>query len=242
MADEEFDDPRLAALYDVLDPDRSDLECYLLLAAKLQVEHVLDVGCGTGVLALLLAERGVQVVGVDPAGASLDVARAKSGADRVTWLLGDAASLPGLQADLATMTANVAQVFLTDEAWQANLNAIHRALRPGGTLAFETRIPGARSWESWVPSASRRTTEVPGIGPVTTWVEVLEVTEQPLLVTFRWHYGFPDGQELLSTSTLRFRERDEIIASLEQADFTGIQIEDLPHAPGRGWLIRAESA
>jgi len=35
------------------------------------------------VFALLLAERGVEVVGVDPAGASLDVARGKPGADRV---------------------------------------------------------------------------------------------------------------------------------------------------------------
>ncbi len=45
---------------------------------------VSDLGCGTGTFALMRAERGVKVIGVNPAGASLDVARAKPGADRVT--------------------------------------------------------------------------------------------------------------------------------------------------------------
>jgi ubiquinone/menaquinone biosynthesis C-methylase UbiE len=49
--------------------------------------------------------------GVDPAGASLDVARAKLHVDRVRWLHGEAATLPPLHVDLATMTGNVAQVF-----------------------------------------------------------------------------------------------------------------------------------
>lgn len=39
--------------------------------------QVLDIGCGTGSLAVMLAERGCQVVAVDPADASLDVARQK---------------------------------------------------------------------------------------------------------------------------------------------------------------------
>lgn len=45
---------------------------------------VIDLGCGTGTFALMLAELGVKVIGVNPAGASLDVARAKPRADRVT--------------------------------------------------------------------------------------------------------------------------------------------------------------
>ena len=71
----------------------------------------MDLGCGTGVLALLLADRGCDVVGVDPAAASLAVARGKPGADRVRWIDGDASSVPDADIgafDLATMTANVA--------------------------------------------------------------------------------------------------------------------------------------
>jgi len=42
---------------------------------------VLDVGCGTGTLALLLADRGCEVLAVYPAGASVEVARGKPGAE-----------------------------------------------------------------------------------------------------------------------------------------------------------------
>ncbi|MEJ7707650.1 MAG: class I SAM-dependent methyltransferase [Nocardioidaceae bacterium] len=66
--------------------------------------RVLDVGCGTGTFALLLADRGLEVIGVDPAAGSLDVARAKPGAERVRWIHGDATALPPMQVDLATMT------------------------------------------------------------------------------------------------------------------------------------------
>ena len=94
MSDPVFHEPRLAAIYDALDPDRSDLDAYLAMINEFGARSVLDLGCGTGVFALLLAERGLEVVGVDPAGASLDVARAKPGAERVTWIHGDASAIP----------------------------------------------------------------------------------------------------------------------------------------------------
>lgn len=54
------------------------------------------------------------MVGVDPARASLAVGRSKPGAEQVTWVLGDATTLPRDDADLVTMTCNVGQVFLTE--------------------------------------------------------------------------------------------------------------------------------
>lgn len=51
MPDEIFDNPRVARVYDPLDPDRSDLDTYVDLAAELGARTVLDVGCGTGTLA-----------------------------------------------------------------------------------------------------------------------------------------------------------------------------------------------
>src|SRR5690242_668952 len=109
MVDECFGHPRLAAVYDPLDPDRSDLAAYVDMVDEFGARRVLDIGCGTGVFALLLADRGILVTGIDPAGASIEVAKGKPGSGRVRWIRGDVSALPPLQVDLATMTANVAQ-------------------------------------------------------------------------------------------------------------------------------------
>ncbi len=127
VVDPIFAERRLAEVYDPLDPDRSDLDAYASMVDEFGARSVLDIGCGTGTFACLLARRGLTVTAVDPAGASLAVARTKPGADRVRWVHGDAADLPPLQlqVDLVTMTANVAQVFVTDAEW--GLDAAGRA-------------------------------------------------------------------------------------------------------------------
>ncbi|WP_328838602.1 class I SAM-dependent methyltransferase [Streptomyces europaeiscabiei] len=254
MAEEIFRDRRLAELYDPLDPDRGDLDAYLLLAEEFGARKVLDIGCGTGVFALLLADRGVEVVGIDPAGASLDVARAKPRADRVRWIHGDATALPPLQVDLVTMTANVAQAIVEPEVWRRTLEGAYEALRPGGHLVFETRDPARRAWEAWNHEDSYGVTEVPGFGKVESWVELIEVTGP--LVTFRWHYTFDgdaggsgDGggddrtrgsdRALTSDSTLRFRERDEIEADLAAHGYALEDVRDAPDRPGREFVFVA---
>src|SRR5438128_8794612 len=124
VADEVFLHPRLAAICAALDSDRSDLEVYVSIAAELGATGVLDVGCGTDTFALLLAARGHEVTALDPARASLDVARRKPGAERVHWIDGHATRLPPLQVDLATMTGNVAQAIADETDWQATLDGI----------------------------------------------------------------------------------------------------------------------
>lgn len=154
MADDLFERPQLAALYDPLDPDRSDLDAYEGIVEQLGAHAVRDVGCGTGTFACRLAARGIAVVGLDPAEASLRVAQTKPWADRVTWIHGTVGALPQAPMDLATMTGNVAQVFVTDEEWREALRAIRAVLRPGGRLVFETRNP--RRKHGWDGTVSRR--------------------------------------------------------------------------------------
>ena len=235
MPDAIFDDPRLAAIYDALDPDRSDLDAYVAIVEEIGARSVLDLGCGTGVFALMLADRGVDVIGVDPAGASLDVARAKAGAERVRWIHGDASAIPAsVSVDAVTMTANVAQVFLADADWLATLAAVRRVLRPGGWVVFESRDPERRAWEEWTEERTRSTTQIPGVGAVTDWVEVTEVDEERGLVSFESPNVFEaDGAVITARSTLRFRSREQLEASLRQSGFEVVEVRDAPDRPGR---------
>src|SRR3989442_14741024 len=171
-----FQERRLAEIYDALDPDRSGLDAYAALVDELGATSVLDIGCGTGPLACLLARRGKRVTGIDPAAASLDVARRKPGAERVRWLEGDATALPPLRVDLVTMTGNVAQVFLTDDDWASMLRAARGALRPGGLLVFEVRDPGREAWREWTRDQSFRRVELSEVGAIETWVDLTDVS------------------------------------------------------------------
>jgi SAM-dependent methyltransferase len=240
VADEGFEHPRLAAIYDSLDSDRSDLDAYLAIAAELLATRVLDIGCGTGTFALLLAERGYEVTGVDPARASLDVARSKPGSDRVNWILGDATRLPRLRVDLATMTGNVAQAIIDEASWHRTLRGAREALAPGGHLVFETRDPGDRAWEEWNRADSCRVTEIAGVGAVESWVDLLQVRGP--LVSFRWTYVFPDGDVLTSDSTLRFREREEVEDVLLAEGYDVADVRDAPDRPGRELIFVARRA
>lgn len=232
MVDALFGEPRLAAVYDALEPERrADLDAYLAMVGEFGASRVLDVGCGTGVFALMLAERGVEVVGVDPALASLEVARGKVGAERVRWIHGDAAALPPLQVELAVMTGNVAQVFVDDDDWATTLAAVRRALVPGGRFVFETRDPARQAWLGWNREQTYQRVDLPGIGVVEHWGDLLEVRLP--LVKFQSTYVFAeDGATLLSESTLRFRTKVELEESLTQAGFTIDEVRDAPDRPG----------
>jgi hypothetical protein len=181
---------------------------------------------------------GVEVVAVDPAGASLDVARSKPGRDRVRWLHGDATSLPSLQVDLATMTANVAQVFVTDAEWNASLEGVRSALRAEGRFVFETRDPARKAWLEWDRTGSYQCVDVPEVGRVHSWTDVTEVRDG--LVSFRGTYVFDsDGAVLTSESTLRFRTRDEVAESLREVGMIVDDVRDAPDRPGREFVFIA---
>jgi SAM-dependent methyltransferase len=176
--------------------------------------------------------RGIEVTGVDPALASLDVARAKPGADRVRWLHGDATTLPPLQVDLAVMTGNVAQAIASDQEWAATLRGVHAALRPRGRFVFETRDPARQAWLTWNRAETFQRLPLPGGDEITTWLDVTEV-KWPL-VSFRGTTEFKsDGAVLTSDSTLRFRTRAQVASSLEAAGFRVDEVRDAPDRPGR---------
>ncbi|WP_405104763.1 class I SAM-dependent methyltransferase [Micromonospora sp. NBC_01405] len=241
MRDGEFVDPLLVPVYDAECGWGPDDDFFLSLVNETPNARVLDLGCGTGRLTVALAAAGHTVTGVDPAGPTLDAARSKPGADRVTWIEGTAsvqaprtqalpvqaprtqaerdrdARLPEGAFDVAVMTSHVAQVFLADDEWARTLAALARALVPGGRLAFDSRDPAGRRWERWNPTDSRRLIRLPDGREVRAFTELTEVRDGT--VGFTHHYVFPDGDERLSSSVLRFRDEAELRRSLEAAGF-----------------------
>jgi hypothetical protein len=80
--------------------------------------------------------------------------------------------------------------------------------------------------------------EIPGVGTVEHWVELIEVSGP--VVTFRQTYVFAaDGQVLTSDSTLRFRERDEIEQDLARHGYAVEDVRDAPDRPGREYVFVA---
>lgn len=215
--DAHYVDPRLVALYDRDNPRGVDTDFYLALAAELKAQRIIDLGCGTGILTCELAVEGRQIIGIDPSAVMLAVAQTKLGAEKVWWIQGDCSALGRHEADLAIMTGNVAQVFLDDSEWARTLSALHTALRPGGYLAFESRNPAARAWEKWGREDTFERISTP-FGAMACWMEVVSVSHG--MVRFVGHNVFEStGEDVIASSELRFRSKEEFANSLGDAGF-----------------------
>ena len=94
---------------------------------------VLDAGCGTGRVAIELARRGYEVVGIDAEQAMLDTARTK--APDLEWILGDlsSAALPDSRFDIAVAAGNV-MIFLELGTEAAVISNLARTVVPGGLV------------------------------------------------------------------------------------------------------------
>lgn len=221
MSDQSYLDPRLAAVYDTLNPFGEDSAFYLDIAGN-EPLTILDMGCGTGLLTTALAERGHLVTGADPAAAMLEIASRRSGGDKVAWIESTAAELDvDTRFDLILMTGHVFQVFLSDTEIASALVTLRRHLAPNGRLVFETRNPERRQWQRWTPEATRRVLEVEGIGPVEVEHEVLSVDGQ--LVRYVTRFRFGDEEPVVAPSELRFTDADRLADALADAGFSKVE-------------------
>ena len=132
---------RLAGIYDevVIDPCHERWASFLdalWRADPACVGTVLDLCCGTGLLARELIARGYRVVGVDASEAMLDVARERLGPEVVLSRM----TLPDLVVegvfDAAVCTFDGLN-YLTPEELQRTMGEVALHLRPGGWLVFD---------------------------------------------------------------------------------------------------------
>lgn len=139
---EEFQDP---ANYDLEEiPISMDRIRFYVELAQSVGGPVLEIACGSGIVALPMAERGLPVTGVDLAQPMLAHAQAKAHRLGLSmeWVRADARSFDlGRRFRFVFITGNAFQAFLTRADQDAFLRTVRRHLAPDGTFAFETRNP-----------------------------------------------------------------------------------------------------
>ena len=107
-------------------------------------ETVIDVGCGTGNAALLAAEAGAQVIGVDPAQRLIEIAAAAAESRELDaeFVVGEAASLPVATAEADVVVSVFGVIFAPD---------------PGAAAAEMTRVTKADGRfliAAWIPEGA----------------------------------------------------------------------------------------
>jgi ubiquinone/menaquinone biosynthesis C-methylase UbiE len=171
-------------------------------AAPQEDERVVDVGCGTGNAALLAAARGARVIGVDPAGRLLEVARglaAEQGLE-ATFVEGDASAIPvadgeadlllsvfgaffapdagAAAAEMARVTAASGRIILTAWIPEGTISQLARASREA--LAHALARPPARTPFAWHDREALAGLFGPHGFEVTTHEEAMELTAASL--------------------------------------------------------------
>ena len=199
MTDALYNDPALAALYDWDNPWPADFDWFAGLVDG--AGSLLDLGCGTGIFSAAICARGARVLGVDPAGAMLDIARARQAP--VVWVEAAAQGLDlGQRFDAVVMTGLAFQTLLTEADRAAALATIARHLAPGGRFFFDSRNPEAREWDSWTPEGCERLAH-PEFGMVERSTDA-EATAVPGVIEYQTHYVLADGRHLQAQSRIAF--------------------------------------
>lgn len=142
-----------ADVYDDWYADVSDVVATTTVLAELALAAggpVLELGVGSGRLAVPLANRGLTVWGLDASTAMLERLRARPGGDQVRAVVGDMAdpaaalsAAPGAPSafGLVACTFNTLFLLTSENAQQACLRAAAGLLAPGGAVVVEAIVP-----------------------------------------------------------------------------------------------------
>jgi len=237
MSSETFGDS-YAAAYDSLYADKNyRVECDLIETSfqrysSAGVESILDLGCGTGTHARLLARDGYRITAVDRSAKMLEIAREKpiEQPHAIRWVQADLRSMNLNDTfDAAILMFAVLGYFNTDHDVIEALTNIRRHLRPAGLLCFDFWYGPAVL--SIGPSDRVRTVSVRG-GHLTRRVSAtLFPEEHRCHVRYELQHHKPDRDKQVAsqeTHIIRFFFPDEIRTSLDTAGFTLLSLSAFP--------------
>jgi SAM-dependent methyltransferase len=131
-------------------------------------QRVLDVACGNGNTALVLARRYCRVTGLDFVPALLERGRARARAEgtEIRFVEGDAQALPFADGEFDFVFSSFGVMFAPDQARAAA--ELCRVCRPGGTIALASWIPEGTVSEMF-GAVGKNLPQTPGLAPPTRW-------------------------------------------------------------------------
>lgn len=109
-------------------------------AHSIEPTSIIDLGCGTGEVALRLADKGYDVTGIDLSADMLTVAdqKAKEQTISVTWLQQDLRTMEGFsEIDLAISYCDVINYITEQEELKNVLKNVYESLRADGLFIFD---------------------------------------------------------------------------------------------------------
>lgn len=134
---------KVSSFYDELHPGALVTEeCVSALAKLAGPGPVLELGVGTGRLAIPLAERGLEIDGVDCSPAMLERLRSKPGGEQVGAVLGDFAELAmGRAYRLVVVAADTLFLLSTQDEQVRCFERVAEHLEPDGVFVVEAFVP-----------------------------------------------------------------------------------------------------
>lgn len=206
---------------------------------------ILELGCGTGRVALPVARHGATVIGIDRSASMLARARMRVKrsrlAKRVKLIRGDIRHLPFPDRSFPLVMApyGILQSLLDEQLLSATLQQVRRVLTKEGTFGMEL-VADLPAWEEY----SKRTSLTGKRGPNGKPIALIESVKQDRRnhIT-RFEQEFVEGRGRSATRrkfTLAFRTLSvpEMVSRLEKA---GLEVTDLlGDYQGGPWDLRAD--
>jgi SAM-dependent methyltransferase len=200
----------IARLYDPWSTSVIEDISFYVEEAVASAGPVVELGVGTGRIAIPTAAAGVHVIGVDSSAGMLEVCEARAReagvADRLDLRLGDLRRPPvDERVPLVTCPFRAYLHLATDEERLEGLAAAHTLLRSGGRLIFDVFAPSA---EDIAETNGRWIEREPGIDERADW----DIATQTLTLSVR-------GETGESTMTLSWLEPQRWQSLLAEAGF-----------------------
>lgn len=190
-----------------------------------KAKDILDVATGTGTVALLLAEQGFRVVGVDIAPRMIEIAQQKAAQKRVgevSFLCQDATKLTLEKPyfDLAICLFDSVNYILTSQGVQKLFAGVLAALKPGGGFIFDMNSEYALEKNLfsqdnfWDESAKVKH----------LWTATYNMRTR--MATVEMEYYLSDGRCFREVHKERAHRHSDVLAFLAVAGFTCLEAYD----------------